>query len=234
MLWHIRHNQNILNIRQNRFQILANFIVIISMKMFDDIKIPLSSLEKIINEKQLNILKFADKRYFYAQTKDLECVREAYFVRRNRLYTQDGRKSKFKKITATMIFYNHIEDHQGNSHYFEFSVDIFAGVLQKIKLEQYTKTSKAEIKKKLTAIEKFSDQKQAFEQTTMYCTYYVFADFFGFLHDFFKKRTIFNPDKHKMKKTDFDMFTLCVVGFIALLGVGGFIMEFVRKFFLEK
>jgi len=37
-----------------------------------------------------------------------------------------------------------------------------------------------------------------------------------------------------MKKTDFDMFTLCVVGFIVLLGTGGFIMDFIRKFFLEK
>jgi len=202
--------------------------------MLTDIKIPLSTVENTLNKNQLNILKFADKRYFYAQTKDLKCVCEAYFVRRGRLYIQDGRKGKFKKITTTMVFYNYIKDRQGNSHHFEFSVDIFAGVLQKIKLKQYTKTSKAEIKKKLTAIEKFNNRKEAFEQTTMYSTCYVFADFFGFLHDFFRKRTIFNPEKHKMKKSDFDTFTICVVGFIVLLGMGGFIMEFVKKFFLEK
>lgn len=204
------------------------------MGMFDDIKIPLSSLETIVNENQLNILKNADKRYFYAQTRGLECACETYSVRRGRLYVKDGSKNKFKKITTTMVFYNYIEDDQGNSHNFEFSVDIFAGILQKIKLKQYTKTSKVEIKKKLIAIEKFNDQKEAFEQSGRYCVYYVFADFFGFLHNFFKKRTIFNPEIHKMKKTDFDMFTLCVIGFIVLLGTGGFIMDFIRKFFLEK
>lgn len=217
--------------------IFADFFIkydIISMEMFDDIKIPLSSLEDVITQDELDILKLADKRYFYAQTKGLECTCETYFARRGRLYVKDGSKNKFKKITTTMVFYSSIEDRQGNSHYLEFSVDIFAGVLQKIKLKEYTKTSKAEIKKKLTAIEKFSDQKEAFEQSTMYCIYYVFADFFGFLHDFFRKRTVFNPDKHKMKKTDFDMFTLCVIGFIVLLGTGGFIMDFIRKFFLEK
>ena len=56
------------------------------MGMFDDFKFNLNLVKDLVDKNQLDVLKSIDKKYFYGQTKCLDCVMSFYEIERKRLY----------------------------------------------------------------------------------------------------------------------------------------------------
>ena len=141
------------------------------MGMFDDFKFNLNLVKDLIDEDQLAILKTRDKKYFYGQTKDLDCVMSFYEISRKRLYQHNTdtfddmfesvnfepkdrleTDKEFVKITNYIDVYDYVENEKG-SHYFNFKLHFIDGKLNSINLSEYDFTSGEEIDKRLKELE---------------------------------------------------------------------------------
>ena len=141
------------------------------MGMFDDFKFNLNLVKDLVDEEQLAILKTRDKKYFYGQTKDLDCVISLYEISRKRLYQHNSNafddmfetvnfepkdrietEKEFVKITNYISVYDYIENDEG-SHYFNFRIHFIDGKLISINLDKYEFTSGEEIDKSLKELE---------------------------------------------------------------------------------
>ena len=128
------------------------------MGLFDDIKIPISYLKHDLDNDQIKILKEEDKKFFYAQTKDLDCTMSFYEIKRKKLYKLDSKKlssindpisfepiaetidlSEYEPLSCTnnIVAYNTILDLETCSHNFTFNLRLVKGKLTAVELIQY-------------------------------------------------------------------------------------------------
>lgn len=141
------------------------------MGMFDDFKFNLNLVKDLVDEDQFTILQTRDKKYFYGQTKDLDCAMSFYEIYRKRLYQHNSNafddmfesvnfepkdrletEKEFVKTTNYINVYDYIENKEG-SHYFNFRLHFVDGKLNSIILNKYEFTSVEEIDKNLKELE---------------------------------------------------------------------------------
>ncbi len=141
------------------------------MGMFDDFKFNLNLVKDLVDKNQLDVLKSIDKKYFYGQTKCLDCVMSFYEIERKRLYQYNSNAfddmfesvnfepkdrlsndKKLVKVTKYVEVYDYIDNDEGE-HYFNFKLHLEEGKLVSISLKKYDFTSIKELDKQLKELE---------------------------------------------------------------------------------
>jgi len=115
------------------------------MGMFDDIRVPLSNFKGIVSEQQFAILKYANKKDSFFQTKCLDCNSSTYKINRKKLYKQKGKKLHFERISDTISIYNSIKHSDGHRYWLEFNVRIIDGVVEDIRLHDFEVETEQEL-----------------------------------------------------------------------------------------
>ena len=139
--------------------------------MFDDFKFNLNLVKDLVDKDQLSVLKSRDKKYFYGQTKCLDCVMSFYEIERKRLYQHNynvfddmfesvnfepkdriSSEKKLVKVTKYVDVYDYIDNDKGE-HYFNFKIHLEEGKLISVSLNKYDFTSDKELDKQLKELE---------------------------------------------------------------------------------
>ena len=125
--------------------------------MFDDIRVPVTLLKTCLKPKQFEVIKGTGKKFFFAQTKSFDAVMDTYLIKWKRLYKQDK---------------NH------NKHWFEFSVNIQQGKVEKVYLVSHKTESKKEYQKKRRETIKTINDEAKRRATVKYKVFDFFAGLF--------------------------------------------------------
>ena len=126
------------------------------MGMFDDIHVPKSYLRSLLTSKQEQLI---EKNNY--QTKCLDNTLFQYKLYKQKLFLKSGLlKGKTKWVkhehTGDIIFYNSLEDKDGNSYWVEFKFSFINGILDTKELVNFTLDSR--LKERQEAKKKFKER----------------------------------------------------------------------------
>ena len=148
------------------------------MGMFDDIRVPVTLLKTCLKPKQFEVIKGTGKKFFFAQTKSFDAVMDTYLIKWKRLYKQDGEDEVFENRTNIVKFHNQVVDKNHNKHWFEFSVNIQQGKVEKVYLVSHKIETKEEYQKKRRETIKTINDEAKRRATVKYKVFDFFAGLF--------------------------------------------------------